>query len=91
MICHRQYNIVLVVKSISSLNRKTIERSGLKLMTGLKLVQIEREGNIIADISEDFVILAKDHLYFSGVIDAILSLTQLDGLTLLANEVFSLL
>ena len=57
-------------------------------MSGLKLVQIEREGNIISNISEDFVILPKDHLYFTGVIDAILALTQLDGLTLLEDEVF---
>ncbi|KAH7365617.1 hypothetical protein KP509_18G037900 [Ceratopteris richardii] len=82
----RNYNIVLVVRSVSSLNRKTIEQSGIKRMPGLNLVQIEREGNFVSDPREDFIILAKDLLYFTGVIDAILALTQVDGLNLSEDE-----
>lgn len=85
---YRNYNVVLVVRSVSSLNRRTVEQSGLKRMPGLTLVQIEREGNIISDPNGDLVILSKDHLYFTGVIDAVLALTQLDGLTLSEDEVF---
>ncbi|MCO5605116.1 hypothetical protein L7F22_059296 [Adiantum nelumboides] len=82
----RNYNIVLVVRSVSSLNRRTVEQSGLKRMPGLTLVQIEREGNIISDPKGEFILLAKDLLYFTGVIDAILALAQVDGLTLSEDE-----
>jgi len=35
----------------------------------------------------DFLIQPKDRLHFAGVIDAVLSLTQLDGLALSEDEV----
>lgn len=82
----REYTIALVVKAVSSLNRKSIEQSGLRRMSGLKLLQIEREGDIIHNLNGDLVILPRDRIYFSGVIDAVLALTKLHGLALAEDE-----
>lgn len=51
------------------------------------MVQVERDGFPIPSPGADFVLLPRDRLHFSGVIDSILSLTQLDGLTLSEEEV----
>ncbi|GBG77444.1 hypothetical protein CBR_g23893 [Chara braunii] len=82
----REYNLVLVVQQKSSLARKSVEEGGLCLQPGLVLVQIERDGVAIPDPGPDFVILPKDQLHFVGVIDSLLSLTRLGGLTLAEEE-----
>ncbi|KAJ7552305.1 hypothetical protein O6H91_06G049600 [Diphasiastrum complanatum] len=82
----REYNVVLVVKPSSSLTRKTVEQAGLLRQPGLNLIQIEREGAVTVQPGPDFAIMPKDRLHFGGVIDAVLSLTQLDGLTLSEDE-----
>eukprot|EP00250_Pteridium_aquilinum_P001663 c11867_g1_i1 orf=350-1390(+) len=82
----REYNIVLAVKPNSSLTRKSIQQSGLMNIPGLNLFQIRREGNILIGPDGCSKIMANDHLHFSGVIDALLALTQLDGLVFAEDE-----
>ncbi|XP_024545096.1 putative sulfur deprivation response regulator [Selaginella moellendorffii] len=82
----REYSVVLEVKATSSLTRKTIERAGINRQPGLNLVQIQREGVVTPNPGPDFVIMPKDKLHFGGVIDAVLGLTQLDGLALSESE-----
>lgn len=84
----REYNVVLVVKPKSSLVGKTIEQSGATHQPGLHLLQVVRDGNRITTPPADFIIQAKDHLQFSGVIDSVLSLTRFDGLALSEDEVW---
>ncbi|KAG0572786.1 hypothetical protein KC19_VG125000, partial [Ceratodon purpureus] len=79
-------SMVLVIKPMSSLNKKTIEQAGLNRQPGLTLLQIRREGQSYPNPLGEFQMQAKDHLLFTGVIDSILSLTQLDGLALSEDE-----
>lgn len=83
----REYSVVLVIKPTSSLAQKTVEQAGLNRQPGLTLLQIERDGRSIPNPPGEFVMLPKDHLQFTGVIDSVLSLTQLDGLALSEDEV----
>jgi len=85
----REYSVVLVVKPLSSLAQKTVELAGLNRQPGLTLLQIERDGQSNHNPPGDFSILPKDHLHFIGTIDSVLSLTQLDGLALSEDEVYS--
>ncbi|KAJ7520155.1 hypothetical protein O6H91_20G069600 [Diphasiastrum complanatum] len=81
----REYNAVLVVKPTSSLARKTVQQAGLVGQPGLNLIHIER-GTATFQPEPDIVILPKDRLHFGVAIDAILSLTQLNGLALSEDE-----
>jgi uncharacterized protein with PhoU and TrkA domain len=81
--------MVLVIKPTSSLVKKTIEQAGLNRQPGLTLLQIQREGQSYPNPAKEFQMQAKDHLLFTGVIDSILSLTQLDGLALSEDEVIN--
>lgn len=83
----REYSIVLVIKATSSLCKKTIEQAGLNRQPGLTLLQIRRDDESYQNPSGNFQMRAKDHLQFIGVLDSILSLTQLDGLALSEDEV----
>lgn len=87
---HREYSVVLVIKPTSSLANKTVEQAGLNRQPGLTLLQIERDGVSTISPPGTFVMLPKDHLHFTGVIDSVLSLTQLDGLALSEDEVIYL-
>eukprot|EP00897_Mesotaenium_endlicherianum_P005624 jgi/Mesen1/508/ME000104S10599 len=82
----REYNVVLVIKPASSAARKSIEQAGLRRQPGLQLLHVQRDGFLITDPGADFVLLPKDRLHFCGVIDSLLSLTQLDGLALSEDE-----
>ncbi|XP_024377736.1 putative sulfur deprivation response regulator isoform X3 [Physcomitrium patens] len=82
----REYSIVLVIKATSSLCKKTIEQAGLNRQPGLTLLQIRRDDESYQNPSGNFQMRAKDHLQFIGVLDSILSLTQLDGLALSEDE-----
>jgi Trk K+ transport system NAD-binding subunit len=85
----REYSMVLVIKPTSSLAKKTVEQAGLNRQPGLTLLQIQREEQSYPNPSGDFQMCPKDHLQFTGVIDSILSLTQLDGLALSEDEVIN--
>ncbi|CAI7879251.1 unnamed protein product [Closterium sp. NIES-53] len=82
----REYTVVLVVKPSSSLCRKSVEQTGVQNQPGLQLLHVDRDGVVTSDPPSDFIVQAKDKLHFCGVIDSILSLTQLDGLTLSEDE-----
>ncbi|CAI5969434.1 unnamed protein product [Closterium sp. NIES-65] len=82
----REYTVVLVVKPSSSLCRKSVEQTGVQNQPGLQLLHVDRDGVVTSDPPSDFIVQAKDKLHFCGVIDSILSLTQLDGLALSEDE-----
>lgn len=85
----REYSMVLVIKPTSTLAKKTVEQAGISRQPGLTLLQIQREGQSFPNPLGDFQMHPKDHMLFTGVIDSILSLTQLDGLALSEDEVIN--
>ena len=64
----------------------TVEEAGLRHLPGLFLIEIEREGKIIAPVSPDETIRAADRLVFTGVVSTIVDLEKIPGLTPAADS-----
>ncbi len=81
-----EHFIRFVVKDNSSIVSKTIKEAKLRALTGVYLVEIERNGNRISPISPDEYIVAKDILVFAGQTDKIDELKVIDNLVLEDDE-----
>ena len=86
----RQYTVEMMVPSASSLSGKSIEQAGLRNLPGLYLVEVIRDGHIIAAVSPTEILWDDDRLVFIGAIDSIVDLHRLRGLQPATDEVFKL-
>lgn len=86
----REYTIEMLVEPTSPLVGKTIEEAGLRHLTGMFLMEIDRDGRILAAVSPSERILAKDRLVFVGVVNSVVDLQKLPGLTPATDQVFKL-
>lgn len=86
----RQYTVEMTVDRGGPLAGKTIEQAGLRSLPGLFLVEIEREGDVIAAVSPDRELRGGDRLVFAGVVDSVVHLRQVHGLTPAEGQVFKL-
>jgi len=87
----KEYMTSLVVKGpdppSAGLGGKTIAEAGLRNLPGLYLVQIERQnGDILSAPSPATVLQPRDKLLFAGVVDSVLSLTQVPGLVVVEEK-----
>ena len=69
---------------------KSIEQAGLRNLPGLYLVEVIRDGHIIAAVSPTEILWDDDRLVFIGAIDSIVDLHRLRGLQPATDEVFKL-
>jgi len=76
----RQYTARLAVASGGPLEGRTIAQAGLRRLTGLFLVEIERGDDCIAAPSPDQRLRGGDRLIFAGVIEEIVNLRSMPGL-----------
>eukprot|EP00054_Salpingoeca_dolichothecata_P019377 m.120391 g.120391 ORF g.120391 m.120391 type:complete len:888 (+) comp23232_c0_seq1:57-2720(+) len=65
---------------------KSIADAGLRNLPGLFLVQIERGTTIIPAPGPEVTLAANDKLYFAGIIDSVLNLSQMRGLHLAEQD-----
>lgn len=86
----REYTIEMIVREGSSLIGKKIEDAGLRNLPSLFLVEIVRDGAILAAVEPDEVLNAGDRLIFTGVVDSIVDLQHMNGLEPATNQVFKL-
>jgi di/tricarboxylate transporter len=86
----REYTIEMIVQEDSPLPGKTIEEAGLRHLPGLFLVEIYRKDHIIAAVDPDQELHANDQLIFTGIVDSIVDLQQIKGLTPATDQVFKL-
>lgn len=82
----REYLVNVRVEANCPLIGRTIEQAGLRRLPGLFLVEIGREGRIIAPVEPDEVLRAGDRLTFTGAVDTIVDLERIRGLTALHEE-----
>jgi di/tricarboxylate transporter len=80
----------MLVPSGSQLVGRTIEQAGLRNLPGAYLVEIERNGDIIAAVGPEQVLRANDRLVFAGVVDSIRDLQNQRGLAPATDQVFKL-
>jgi di/tricarboxylate transporter len=86
----REYTGEMVVPAGSPMAGKSVEEAGLRNLPGAYLVEIEREGEIIAAVGPDQRLRAEDRLVFAGVVESLKDLQNLRGLAPATNQVFKI-
>ncbi len=86
----REYTIELIVNEDSSLPGKTVEEAGLRNLPGLFLAEIYRKDHIIAAVDPEQELQANDRLIFTGIVDSIVDLQQMKGLSPATDQIFKL-
>lgn len=86
----REYTIEMIVDSGSQLAGQTVEEAGLRHLPGLFLVEIYRNDQIIAAVDPDIHLKEKDRLIFTGIVESIVDLQQIKGLSPATDQVFKL-
>ncbi len=86
----RQYTVEMLVNPGSKLIGKSIEQAGLRQLGGLYLIEIERRDNVLPAVSSQERLEGNDRLVFAGVVDSVVDLQKIRGLTPATNQVFKL-
>ncbi|MFM8635923.1 MAG: SLC13 family permease [Planctomycetia bacterium] len=86
----REYSLEMLVESGSPLVGRTIEEAGLRGLHGLYLMEIDRDGHVMAAVAPTERLEASDRLVFVGVVDSVLELQKIRGLRPATDQVFKL-
>jgi len=86
----REYTVEMVVESGCPLIGKTIEEAGLRHLPGMYLMEIDREGDVIAAVSSNERLAANDQLVFVGVVESVIDLQKIPGLKPATDQLFKL-
>ena len=86
----REYSVEMLVSPGSGLAGKTIEEAGLRHLTGLYLMEIDRGEQVIPAVSSLERLHEGDRLVFVGVVTSIVDLQRVRGLTPATDQVFKL-
>jgi len=81
----REYLVEMAVQPTCPLVGKTVEEAGLRHLSGLFLVHIERHGHVIGPVTPEEPLQAGDHLLFTGLVSTIVELKQIRGLEAVAE------
>jgi di/tricarboxylate transporter len=76
----REYLLEMLVQPGCRLIGQTVEAAGLRQLPGLFLIEIDREGTLIAPVEPTEVFRAHDRLVFTGVVSTIVDLEKIPGL-----------
>lgn len=74
------------VQGGSPLVGKSISENNLRALRKLFLAEVIREGKTIASVDPDMVLLAGDRLLFCGDIESVMTLQEINGLTLFGQH-----
>lgn len=86
----RQYTVEMMVEPGSPLVHKSIEQAGLRQLPGMYLIEIDRDDQVLPAVSSQERLQANDRLVFAGVIESVVDLQRIRGLTPATNQVFKL-
>ena len=86
----REYTIEMIVQEGSALPGKTVEEAGLRHLPSLYLVEIYRQDHIIAAVDPEQTLKPGDRLIFTGVVDSIVDLQHVKGLSPATDQIFKL-
>lgn len=86
----REYVVEMMVEPGSPLVAKTIEEAGLRHLPNLYLAEIERNGEILSAVAPTERLQKNDRLVFTGVVESVLDLQRIRGLTPATDQVFKL-
>jgi di/tricarboxylate transporter len=86
----REYTVEMIVEPNSSLVGQSIEQAGLRHLPGMFVIEIERNAQIISVVSPQEKLLSGDRLVFAGIVESVVDLQKIRGLTPATNQVFKL-
>jgi len=86
----RRYTVEMLVEPGSGIIGKTIEEAGLRNLPGAYLMEIEREGERLVAVGPEERLQANDRLIFVGVVESVVDLQKIRGLTPATEQVFKL-
>ncbi len=76
----REYLANMIIRPGCRLIGQSVEAAGLRRLTGLFLIEIERSGQIVAPVRPDEILHEADRLTFTGVVRNIVDLERIGGL-----------
>ncbi len=82
----REYLVEMRIQPNCPLVGERVEEAGLRRLPGLFLIEIARDGRVIAPVEPDEVLLAGDRLTFAGVVQTIVDLERIPGLVPVTEE-----
>ena len=86
----RRYTLEMLVDRDGPLAGKSIEAAGLRHLPDCYLMEIDRDGAILPAVSPRETLQAGDRLVFVGVVDSVVDLQRIRGLTSASTQVFKL-
>lgn len=86
----REYTVEMMVEEGSALSGKTIEQAGLRQLPGLFLIEIDRQGQIFPAVSSHEVLHDGDRLVFAGIVESVVDLQKINGLTPAPDQIYKL-
>ena len=76
----REFTVAMIVEPRGPLDGTTVEGGRLRHLQGVFLVEIERQGDIIAPVAPETVLRGRDRLTFVGRADQVVDLQGIRGL-----------
>ncbi len=86
----RAYTVEMMVEPRSSLEGKSIEEAGLRHLSGMYLMEIDRNEQILTAVAPETKLLGGDRLIFVGIVESVVELQRIRGLKPATNQVFKL-
>lgn len=86
----REYTVEMMVEPGSPLTGKSIENAGLRNLPGMFLVEISRGKQVIPAVSPQEILQENDRLIFAGIVESVVDLQKIRGLSPATNQVFKL-
>ncbi|MBL0921621.1 MAG: SLC13 family permease [Phycisphaerales bacterium] len=86
----RSYTVEMTVDADGPLVGRTIEQAGLRHLPGLFLAEIERGGSLLAAVGPEEKLLGDDRLVFVGIVESIVDLRKIRGISPATNQVVKL-
>jgi di/tricarboxylate transporter len=86
----RKYTVEMLVEAGNGLVGKTVEEAGLRQLPGMYLVEVDREGTVLPAVSPHERLKGGDRLVFAGIVESVVDLRKIRGLTPATDQVFKL-
>lgn len=86
----REYTVEMMVAKTSTIVGETIESAGLRQLPGMYLIEIVRNEQMIAAPAPTTTIEAFDRLVFVGIVESVVDLQKIPGLTPATDQLFKI-
>lgn len=86
----REYAVEMLVEAQGPLVGRSVGDASLRHLFGSYLIELDRDGEVMAAVAPETVLRANDRLVFVGIVDAVRELRRIDGLRPATDQLFKL-